>query len=274
MNTARRNALILAATPLMLLGAGRALADTKKPLVKLPFGGGGGQQPRFVKPAGIEDAVKARATGVYLAASLNTPAGQRYDTLTLINQGNAIEVHTKRAGAGYLPKRPGAHSVRTIAPATFDQLIALAGGVSRNVEGRPAKAQFLQVAGLGTGGGEGTTGGTAGGGSVPPCPSDWAGKSALQRAKIEHTPLLRHQYAGCLSELMPVGEPRRALFARVWDALPPLIGSAQAAEDEAKLVFLSISFDNLFKAWAFEYNPQQGYTAFNAFGITAIWSVG
>ena len=174
-----------------------------------------------------------------------------------------------------MAKQPGAHSVHTIAPATFDQLIAAAGGVSRNVEGTAAKTHFLQLAGLASGGTGGTTGGSSTGGSAPhACPSDWASKTPKQRLQIQQDPALRQQYAACLSELEPDGAARRDMLARLWDALPPLIPPAEAAEEESKLVYLSISFDNLFKAWAFEYNPQAGYTAFNAFGINAIWTTG
>ncbi len=271
MNGYRRRAVLLSALPIVVLGAGRARALTKKPPTILTPGTPTGRQATFVKPPGIEDAVKSRATGVYLAASLSTPAGHHYDTLTLINQGQAIEVHTRQAGGAYLAKRPGAQSIRTIAPATFDQLIAAAGGVSRNVEGTAAKAHFLQLAGL-----AGSTGGgsTGGGSTVSPCPSDWAAKSAVQRAKIQQDPVLRQRYLGCLSELEPARPGRRDMLARLVEALPPLVPAARAAEEEAKLVYLSISFDNLFRAWSFEYNPQAGYTAFNAFGINAVWSIG
>jgi hypothetical protein len=277
MDSTRRKAVLLAAAPLVLVGAGQAWAEIKKPVTKLPSGGGTGGRPgKFVKPAGIEAAVKARATGIYLAASLNVEGSKRYDTLTLINQGAAIEVHTKQSGGGYLAKRPGAQSVRVISTSKFDQLIAAAGGLNRNVEGTQAKAGFLQLAGLSAGGstgggstGGGSTGGT-GGTSVPPCPSDWASKSIIQRKKIENDPVMRQQYLGCLTELEPQYQERRTMLTRLWDALPPLVPEAHA---EAELVFFSISFDNLFKSWGFEYNPQAGYTTFNAFGVAAIWSL-
>jgi hypothetical protein len=272
----RRHAFVLAAAPIVLLSAGRAWAVAKKPATVLTPGSPTGGQAKFVKPAGIESAVQSRATGIYLAASLTTPAGHHFDTLTLINQGAAVEVHTKRAGGAYLAKQPGAQSVRTISTAKFDQLIGLAGGINRNVEGTAAKAQFLQVAGLAPGGTGGTgTGGTSGGGTAPkPCPADWASKSVIQRNKIEQDPVLRQQYAGCLqTEFVPADPRRRDMLAWLWEALPPLVPEAQAA-DESRLVFFSIAFGNLFNEWKFEYNPQAGYTAFNAFGITAIWSTG
>jgi hypothetical protein len=274
MNVSRRGAvLMVAAAPLVAAGADGAWALTKKPITKLPSGGGGGTGPgTFAKPAGLEAAVKARATGIYRAASLNLASGKHYETLTLINQGNAVEVHTRQVGGAYLAKQAGAQSVKTLAPSKFDQLIAAAGGVSRNVEGTAAKTQFLQIAGL-AGGGSTGGGSTGGGSSVPACPSDWASKSVIQRTKIQNDPVLRQQYLGCLTELMPAGQERRSMLARLGDMLTPLVPEAQAA-DEATLVYLSISFDNFFRAWSFEYNPQGGYTAFNAFGVSAIWSLG
>ena len=92
--------------------------------------------------------ITPQSTGIYSVAVLHRDA-RVYQSLALFHQGQMKEIHTRVQGGPYLRRRPGSTAIR-IQPATFDQLIATAGGVDRNVEQLPLaqRNRFYQLAGL------------------------------------------------------------------------------------------------------------------------------
>src|SRR5690606_8174772 len=102
-----------------------------------PSGGAG----TFIVGPSLDAAVTSRATGIYLITTFQKPGGGVYQTYGLLKQGELQEVHTK--AKGWLSKKPGSASIKPMPAAKFDQLIAAAGGINRNVETNAAvKANF------------------------------------------------------------------------------------------------------------------------------------
>lgn len=106
----------------------------------------------------------ANMTGIYRLAYLNSGGAQK-ETLALVHQGRVVEVHTRRVQQqSYLQRKVQSRPAKSVnlASGTFNQLIAIAGGVNQNVSSSsPASQQnFLKTAGL--------AGSGSGGGKTPP----------------------------------------------------------------------------------------------------------
>jgi hypothetical protein len=242
-----RVALVVALSALAVFPA--FAVDVPPPTVQPP---GGIQHPNataFAQAPNIEDAIRAKVTGIYRAVTVTNNRGAKFETLVLLHQGQVQEVHTRKQTGAYFQKRSG-QSIKPMSTTAFNNLIQTAGGLGRNVETNPTlKAQFYQAAEL-------STGSTPSPSPLPPCPSDYRTMTPLQKQKVQTDP----RYRACLS-----------LYERGLLHYAAARGQFQPVRIE--ILYFSIMVDNLFRPWGFEMNTGgvEGAYAFNGFGITAIW---
>lgn len=221
-------------------------------------------QASFAGDPRIRAAVVNSWTGVWSVGRLQTGPGA-VNTLVLVVAGQVTEVHAKR-NLTYLPKQPGAISRQTIAPASYQRLIDLAGGEGNNVRATPREQAFLAELN-----GHGSTGRPPiSGGSRPTCPAAFAQMGPHQRELIRRAVEANNPnfaaYRGCF--VLSQAEPGWS------DSLGGLFGAGPALAVADRLVYFTISPDNFFSSWAIEYNPQGGYYGFNVLGVRAIWEIG
>ena len=97
-------------------------------------------EPAFTPQPGVRAALQARQTGVFRIADFGP-----YETLLLLVNGVAIDLHLRRRGI-YQQKDPArSRSVKTVAPVDLNRLIAAAGGLDQPVNGGPRAAGFFAV---------------------------------------------------------------------------------------------------------------------------------
>jgi hypothetical protein len=212
------------------LGGGRAAAAT----------------PQFTGHPAVKQAMQMNASGIFNVADMGN-----VQTLLLVLGGAATEVHARR-GNTYLPKQPGATSVRSVTTAQYEQLLQFSGGVDHIVPTarQPAFANLLNA--------------PATHAPAAACPPDFATMKPIQQQAIKsHLNLPQNQkYAPCFGPLTQRGDWLRELFG----------GEANAA-DNAELVFLRVSLDHFFDDWNITYNVREDFFGFKLFGITAIWDL-
>lgn len=197
--------------------------------------------------------ITPQSTGIYSVAVLHRDA-RVYQSLALFHQGQMKEIHTRVQGGPYLRRRPGSTAIR-IQPATFDQLIATAGGVDRNVEQLPLaqRNRFYQLAGLAVPTPPGTP-------SRPPeVAPDTAGHCPQG---YELRPFPKPAKCVLISE---APQPNRNWLVAGWERLG-LVRQAEAAIHE-----LNFSLANFFGNIAFTYNDEERIYKFQGFGFVIVW---
>lgn len=90
-----------------------------------------------------------QSTGVYHLVTVDEQ--RRHQVIALAHKGKVLEIHAKKAAGGYLTRGSGSTAIK-VSPQTFNQLIAIAGGLNRDIESLPAakKNEFYALAGLGS----------------------------------------------------------------------------------------------------------------------------
>lgn len=227
--------------PLMLAQPGRAALATHT-------------TPQFTPHTAVKTAMQSGFSGIY-----NVADAAGVQTLLLVVGGAATEVHARRAGV-YLPKNPGATSVKIVSTARYDQLLHLTGGVDFSVTTPAAKQAFATL--LNSSEGPVTRPPTR---PLGVCPADFATMKPIQQQAIKNKLSLpeNQKYAPCFGAPLSSVDPLRELFG---------VTDARAADD--RLVFFRMSADDFFSAWTVSYDPDAGFYGFNLFGIRAIWSIG
>jgi len=94
----------------------------------------------------------ATATGIYEIAVVKTDSGLRQQALALVHKGTLREVHS-RSATGYQRRVSGSSDTR-VSPSKYGELLTLAGGLNRSINGQPltTRCKFYLLAGLPTGG--------------------------------------------------------------------------------------------------------------------------
>lgn len=109
----------------------------------------GAARPEFVPGNAFAAAMKQQATGIYVLGTtrIRTWSAVHY---VLMRDGRGLQIQTK-AGGAWLPKLDGSGGGHTVGAERFEQLLALAGGVNRDVKQLPAieRDRFLCLAGFG-----------------------------------------------------------------------------------------------------------------------------
>lgn len=198
--------------------------------------------------------VTSQSTGIYVIANLNN-AGRVRQTLTLFHKSQLKEVHTRKTVSGtYLARTANSQAIR-IPTATFNQLIAVAGGVDRNVETLPAakRNQFYQLANLGD-----TA--PAPHPQVPPGPT---GKCppGYELIKLPLPPKCRLLSRG------PSG--LTDWLASLWSRFP-LVPEAEAVA----IKLFEFALSNVFSNIQFQWDDGLEVYQFRGFGFTVMWTDG
>jgi hypothetical protein len=197
--------------------------------------------------------ITQQSTGIYTVAGLHRDV-RPLSSLALFYKGQMKEIHTKVVGGTYLHRKPGSTPIR-IQPTTFDQLIAIAGGVDKNVEQLPPdkKNRFYQLAGLSS---------TPGSPSAPPPPEVAPDAAGHCPPGYELRPLPKPGKCVLKAEAPQLD---RQWLAAAWERLD-LVRQAEAAIHE-----INFSLANIFGNIAFSYNDQERVYRFQGFGFTVVW---
>lgn len=213
-----------------------------------------GAVPTFTGHPAIKSAILNRQTTIFNVASLAT-GSSRVQTLVLVVNGVVTEVHARRNNI-YLTKRTSqSSSIKVISPVDYNRLITAAGGIDTWVNGTQRAANFYAIYNsLGLNPTNRAT-----------CPADFAAKSDLTKRIIRQKLSLPEykKYAPCFNDTLSLNE-----------ILQNTLGAPSAMASDDTLMFFRVSADDFFSAWTFEYNTQEGYYGFNAFGVRAIWGIG
>lgn len=221
------------------------------------------------------------ATGIYEIAVATTDGKQMQRALALVHKGALKEVHS-RSAKGYQRREAGSTAVR-VSTSAYDQLLTLAGGVNRDVNGVPlaTRCQFYTVAGIPTTGmGCPTTAPKPA--TVSPtngtCPSGYELKLAtvngtkrltcVLMTRVPSLSPLRERFAWTEA---PAPSARRSLADWIEDLIP--ISTA-----EARLLQFHFKSALFLNAISFEYfSPEAGGTdngawRFEGFGFLIVWA--
>lgn len=100
--------------------------------------------------AGSGASPPAYATGVYEIAVVKDDAGRLQRMLALVHRGTLQELHS-RGSVGYLRRATGSTPIR-VSPGTYVKLLALAGGLNRDVNSLPlaTRCEYYALARLST----------------------------------------------------------------------------------------------------------------------------
>jgi hypothetical protein len=132
----------LATSSILALGILLLPADAAGPEEAAP-------RPAFVLGNAYAEALNEAATGVYVLGTTRIRTWTAVHYL-LVRNGRGVQIQTK-AGGAWLPKLAGSEGGHTVGADRFDELLAIAGGVNRDVRDLPAaqRDRFSCIAGFG-----------------------------------------------------------------------------------------------------------------------------
>lgn len=220
-------------------------------------------QPKFAPGAAFSKALSAGATGIYTLGTSTFTGYASATTFALVHQGQIREVHSK-SGGQWMSKRSSQGGLG-LTSAQFDDLIALAGGLDRNVNTTNGRDQFLCLAKLAAGCGSGAAPSTGTPGEVAPvgmrCPTGYQLQSTASGGRT----------CRLISYAVP---PVANRFAALGLMLELLVPAAQANDCGPIGCLAYYSFGEISATqFKFEYNEQAGYWGFQGGGMWAIFDL-
>jgi len=220
------------------------------------------QQPSFaqsITPGTGLGLVTPQSTGIYALANLQgiRTSGQ---ALALFHKGTLVEIHAKSSTGAYLTRTASNKAIK-LSPATYNELLKMAGGINKNIETlSPDKREaFYRLAGLSQ----------PQGGTTLPLILDPQNGTCPKGYQLKRTTT---GFKCVVISSLPNSLLRD--LAALWES------ATFIAEAEARLISFAFKLSNLFTDVIFQYESPEaagldvGAYVFKGFGFDIRWTDG